>query len=429
MENSVINLNSCSINHKIEVSNSTLEINSSNAQNVDLKNGSAGKISSSDLSELNIETDNNSTAIVSTVKSSNFNVKAKDGCNINEVQQNSGDVKFFSKNYDERLIEKFQSLSDILQHCYNTDVSGICGVCGSGGPSHVPKGYIFGGFSGSDGQPSYSIMDDIDEYDENGDLWSSKSNLLSPARDYTSAFYISTKGYIVGGRGGYHTLDDTIEYTPEIDSCILRGNMVHDRQDGTAFSINNKGYYSGGFGSDSSNQSNTNFEYDVAGDSWVTKHTIPYPARRELRSSTINNKGYLFSGFNMSLHYLRDTEEYNPLNDTWVSKTDHNSPGRGLNAASPFDNKSYIIGGDTGSSYINDVDEYEPGGDTWVSKTNYPTIIGRQVSNNLSNGICVFGGENSSTIVRDVYEFNNNSWTSKASLPSPSRANASGTPI
>jgi len=130
---SVINLNSCVINHDLAVVGSTIRVNStSGGGEVQLTGNSTAWVNTTTLGKLKISNNDGSNAIISNVKNGNFQVNLQDACNgVTDVDQNSGDFRIASKNFDNRLIEKLQTISDILQHCYNTDNSGPCSNCGS----------------------------------------------------------------------------------------------------------------------------------------------------------------------------------------------------------------------------------------------------------------------------------------------------------
>jgi N-acetylneuraminic acid mutarotase len=219
------------------------------------------------------------------------------------------------------------------------------------------KAYIIGGW----GIGPLSFLRDCWEYDPVSDSWQQKADFGGGERNMASAFSIEGKGYVVGGQGGdgfpWGPRQDIWEYDPSNDSWIQKANFPGgNRIRATAFSINNKGYFTTG---DSIGTGKKDFwEFDPVLNIWTRKSDFPGTARVGAVSFSIDCKGYV--GCGGAPYGMTDFWEYDPSSDTWLQKANLN-PGRGYAVGFSIGNKGYIgIGTNISFQYYKDLLEYFP---------------------------------------------------------------------
>lgn len=168
----------------------------------------------------------------------------------------------------------------------------------------------------------------------------------------------------------------------------------------------------------------------AAEDSWVSKAPMQ-EARSGLGVAVVNGKIYTIGGSGRG-GFCSFNEKYDPTTDTWTFKTSMPTPRSDFGIA-VHQNKIYCMGGYTTGGAHTDVNEvYDPATDTWETKTSMPSArLGLQ-ANIVKDKIYVIGGyeavNGTSTGVSnrtDVYDPATDTWTSKASIPTPVSYSAS----
>jgi len=163
-------------------------------------------------------------------------------------------------------------------------------------------------------------------------------------------------------------------------------------------------------------------------DSWKTMAEMP-TARSGLGVVTVNGKIYAIGGENGDAT-LRTNEEYDPATNTWNTKASMPT-ARSRFAIAVYQNKIYVIGGTTGSGDVvgrqlaTDANEvYDPLTDTWETKTPLPTPrhdLGAHAVNGKIYTLSGIRREGLFITLRfgatEVYDPANDSWTTKASIP------------
>jgi len=167
----------------------------------------------------------------------------------------------------------------------------------------------------------------------------------------------------------------------------------------------------------------------VTENTWVSKAPMQV-ARSGLGVAVVNGKIYAIGG-SAENGVVSTNEEYDPATDTWSFKKPMPTP-RTFFGIAVYQNKIYCIGGEFGGGYtsnesitgLNEV--YDPATDTWETKTSIPTPR-RGLGANVVNGkIYLIGGyvpdDSSSTgfsilSLNEVYDPANDSWTTKAEVP------------
>jgi N-acetylneuraminic acid mutarotase len=168
---------------------------------------------------------------------------------------------------------------------------------------------------------------------------------------------------------------------------------------------------------------------------WTTKALMPTPRWNVGVALGTNGKIYVLGGTDGSTHTLATLEEYDPLTNTWSARANMPNPYQGVSAVAADNGKIYAFGGslyiEEEWGYFSDVDEYDPLTDSWTSKANMPHPRAYAAAVKGSNGkIYIFGG-----IARtygcgqidcqidveqvDEYDPINDTWASKASMPTP----------
>jgi N-acetylneuraminic acid mutarotase len=159
-------------------------------------------------------------------------------------------------------------------------------------------------------------------------------------------------------------------------------------------------------------------------DFWITMEPMP-TARNGFGVAVVAGKIYVIGGSNGSL--LGTNEMYDPVTDTWITKTSMPTPRIGFGIA-VYQNKIYVIGGQIGllPQAVTGANEvYDPSTDTWESKTAIPEGRSGFRANVVNDKIYLISGfgtpftpyPNSDENL--VYDPANDSWTTKAPIPTP----------
>jgi N-acetylneuraminic acid mutarotase len=115
---------------------------------------------------------------------------------------------------------------------------------------------------------------------------------------------------------------------------------------------------------------------DEEPDSWTARAPMP-TARAGLGVAVVNGKIYAIGGLNNNT-YLNVNEEYDPTTNTWTTKAPMPTARSGF-AIAVYGRKIYVMGGTTGdsnatSSGITGITEvYDPATNTWTTKASMPT--------------------------------------------------------
>jgi hypothetical protein len=161
------------------------------------------------------------------------------------------------------------------------------------------------------------------------------------------------------------------------------------------------------------------FSADVAEDTWAAKAPM-HQARAGLGVVAVNSKIYAIGGFVENGVVTGTNEEYDPATDTWTYKKPMPT-SRSYFATAVYQNKIYCI-----SEGVNEV--YDPATDTWETKTPMPTARTGLQANVVNGKIYLIGGyvsayyttynfSSSFLTLNEVYDSANDSWTTKAPMP------------
>ncbi len=145
------------------------------------------------------------------------------------------------------------------------------------------------------------------------------------------------------------------------------------RDDGIAFTINNKAYCLSGLEVGWQCTGN-GFVFDGSAESWSPMASLPNGKERQYSTGfSYNGNGYMFGGLNCSGVCLNDFGQYSTVTNSWIALPDF--PGLGRQGMSNFTikNKVYIVGGKlTDGTTLNEVWEYDFITNNWDQKSNLP---------------------------------------------------------
>jgi N-acetylneuraminic acid mutarotase len=158
---------------------------------------------------------------------------------------------------------------------------------------------------------------------------------------------------------------------------------------------------------------------DAAQDTWAVKAPMRQ-ARAGLGVAVVNGKIYAIGGFVENGVVTGTNEEYNPATNTWTYKKPMPT-SRSYFATAVYQNKIYCI-----SEGVNEV--YNTATDTWETKTPMPTARTGLQANVVNGKIYLIGGyvsayyttynfSSSFLTLNEVYDPANDSWTTKALMP------------
>ncbi len=156
--------------------------------------------------------------------------------------------------------------------------------------------------------------------------------------------------------------------------------------------------------------------------SWNPLTPMP-TARGELGVAVVDGKIYAIGGSSGNTP-LNANEQYDPVSNTWTVERPMPT-ARSNFAIAVYDNKIYVIGGSVGNGYVGNNEVYDPSTNTWETKTAMPTPRIDLSANVVNDKIYLIGGKEYSssnpyftnTDLNEVYDPVNDSWTTKATMP------------
>jgi N-acetylneuraminic acid mutarotase len=158
---------------------------------------------------------------------------------------------------------------------------------------------------------------------------------------------------------------------------------------------------------------------------WSVLASMPTP-RGGFGIAVVAGKIYAIGGTNGNNLPLGIVEMYDPLTDVWTSKMSMPTPRSGL-AVAVYNSKIYAIGGTINNGYVGNNEVYDPATNTWTPKASMPTPRSDLTANVVNGCIYLIGGKVYSGIapfyietgINECYFPDNDSWSTKAPLPTP----------
>jgi N-acetylneuraminic acid mutarotase len=261
---------------------------------------------------------------------------------------------------------------------------------------------------------------------------------MPTARGGLGVAVVNGKIYAIGGSNNNTQLDVNEEYNPVTDTWTTKTPMPTARSGFAIAVYQNKIYCIGGTTgySDSfvSGFTGVTEVYDPATNTWeTTKTPMPTP-RADLCASVVNGVIYCIGGkkyWGVDPFYqeLNVTEAYDPAENSWSKKSPMPIPVLGCTSA-VLDGKIFVIGGsrhfqlggDLATVGSNQV--YDPENDAWSTRTSLP-ITESYAAADATSGVTapkkiyVVGGFNETdySSVTYVYDSKGNVWSTGTSMP------------
>jgi N-acetylneuraminic acid mutarotase len=256
---------------------------------------------------------------------------------------------------------------------------------------------------------------------------------MPTARGGLGVAVVNRKIYALGGvnNGTYFAVNE--QYDPATDRWATKAAMPTARSGFAIAVFQNKIYVMGGIGS--SGILGVNEVYDPAKDSWETKAAMLTP-RADLCASVVGGKIYVMGGkedwgVEPSYHQLGANEVYDPATDTWSTIASLPVPVFGC-ASAVVDDEIYVIGGAqqltpnlSDLKEIDSVHVYNVANNSWRDAASLPNArsFGAAVATSgliAPKRIYFLGGYdlNAYSSTNRIYDVEQNSWSSGASLPS-----------
>lgn len=271
----------------------------------------------------------------------------------------------------------------------------------------------------------------------NENKWREIAELYSERVFFCSA-EVNGKIYLIGGYNGSTFYDEVEEYNLQTNKSTVKNKMPEKIFGMAAAETGGKIYTFGGrtesfyYGT----TSNHTYQYDPVADSWTRKKNMP-SSRAFLTASAVDEKIYTIGGSELGYEGCSTVQMYDPVSDTWTDKA--NLPkATGFHTAHVFNGKIYVVGGgisNSGSSMGTSYPYffvYDPATDSWNIKADIEPSRYMQGAVILNNKLFICGGVSSYmqgeidhyTLLYDLkeYDFNSDTWTARASMPSHRRA-------
>lgn len=291
------------------------------------------------------------------------------------------------------------------------------------------KAYVGTGYDDDDiDDNNIEKLKDLWEFDPVKVSWTQKSPMPDEAiaRDQAVGFAAAGKIYIGTGSGQYRT--ETGEQTPrlddfwEFDPVANTWRRIADfpgtaRYGAIAFSIQDKGYVSSGY---NGGLLNDLWQYDPAADKWTEKTSNKGYKRKDAVVFVINDIAYVCTGINNNLG-VRDFYSYDPVADDWTKlrdiadsnddesfDDDYDNIVRSGGVAFVVDGKGYVCTASL-NSVGSSVWEYDPATDLWDEKTSFEGSSRNSAVGFAVNNIgYVTTGRSSGSYFDDVWRFEPN---------------------
>lgn len=284
------------------------------------------------------------------------------------------------------------------------DKSTLNGTARSNAVSFVinDKGYIATGYDGDD------YMDDVWEYDINGDYWVQKASFPGVARSGASSFALNGYGYVGSGYDGLNELGDFYKYDPTANTWSAIADFPENpRRGAVGFAGSSYGYF--GSGTDGDNDRKDFWRYNPVSDTWTELVGYGGDKRHDATTFTIGEKVYFGTGVSNGL-FPEDFWVFDTADETWTKLNDLDYDDdygvlRSNATAFAINGYGYVACGVYGSQ-LNTVWEYDPVNDTWQDKSEFENVSRRDPVS-FSNGSrgYVLLGRNGSSYMDDVMEF------------------------
>lgn len=254
------------------------------------------------------------------------------------------------------------------------------------------------------------------------DFWSTKTSMPAP-REQAAAGVVNGILYVVGGHDVNEAVVGTVEaYDPASDSWTTKASMPTPRLLFNAIGVVNGILYAVGGNSDGVLLA-TIEAYNPATNSWTTKASMPTPL--QVPSVAVVNGILYVIGGNSYGGTVGTVEAYDPASDSWTTRASTMPTLRTGVQAGVVNGIIYVVGGVDANNVVGTVEAYDPATDSWTTKASMPTALALSEGGVVNGILYVASGDPSiapgtapvGTV--EAYDPASDSWTSKASIPTP----------
>lgn len=244
------------------------------------------------------------------------------------------------------------------------------------------EAYVIGGYCNA----LADYLTDVWKYDATANTWTAKKQFPGVGRAYAVAVGSDMFGKGFYGTGfrniagtGWGTFKDFWEYTAATDTWISKNPIPVARGKAAAFVITPAGaagncvYVVGGnteYGK--TGYLNDCYKYDPVIGTWSNAGTFPGVPRENPVAFTINNKGYIGLGNNLT-GYLKDLYSFDAntsITGVWTSETALNAGGRYGGSVFTIGNSAYVVAGLTAGGYVSETWAYSIDTKKWTQRKN-----------------------------------------------------------
>ena len=323
------------------------------------------------------------------------------------------------------------------------------------------KIYVFGGQTSATLTGTYTVSNQIYEFDPNTSAWTAR-NTLSAARYSLSSVLLDGKIYVTGGinsSGSSATIVETYDPLTNIVtvknslpstysghySCVLAGTIylfmsssstvrMYTASTDSWTSTSPSGSYTGNLfapindylcilGTNNDSSVNPTFYKYLPKDNACTNYLTFNYFNKLQQTVVVNNKAYIFTGSDTV--YSTGLVEYTPSSTAWSQKAIMNYPKADAGSV-VLGNSIYVVGGNIQVNINNPtpvswVARYDEQSDTWSDfSTANLTYARSKLGVAVANGkIYAIGGLDTSTVLSCVEEYDpsSNTWTTKTPIP------------
>lgn len=258
-------------------------------------------------------------------------------------------------------------------------------------------------------------------YSISGDTYTSKTDRTSDAGEFPGAGYYSGSVYVFGG-GYSNNYVDNYAFNVSGNSWSSKTSMPNGRIYNAYVTYDDKFWAIGGVAA-GSNNTRAEFQcYDPVGNSWTSKTNLP-ATRAAMVSGVIGSKIYVNGGFTNAgagNSAQKTTYEYDPVGNTWTSKADSQYfHARGFMGGTSDGTNLYAVASSENSPN-NSGEKYTASSNSWSNITNPTNTLQDSYSAAVYNTDGkIYVATNSVQAATQVYDIAGNSWTGKSGTVSP----------
>lgn len=185
---------------------------------------------------------------------------------------------------------------------------------------------------------------------------------LPEARQYACGFKTDTCFFVTCGQGVSGELNSTFRYSlAQQKWTALSAKPGGGLMSAVCFQFNSKIILAGGKGTNDRINHEV-WEYDLTTDTWQKKNNLPFSPLWRSAAAVLNGSGYLLGGIDSSSRFSPRLYRYQPALDQWtLTDSLPVARGRAYHALQSINNRLFVFGGfDSLNTYYNDAFSYDP---------------------------------------------------------------------